>query len=324
MFVYSTKANIPYNNFAIEEYLLDKQPELKETILFIWQNDKSVIIGRNQDIYSECDLDFLKKNSILPARRKTGGGAVYHDLGNINFSFICSKEEYNRNLVTETICNCLKHLDIDAYASGRNDIEVDGYKVSGHAFRSNDKSVLHHGTIMFDVDLYMMEKALHVEKGKIARKGIKSVRSRVKNLVSFNNTLSLKELTDSLIEEFELVFGKAKDIDLDEEVVTKIASFYSGPEWIYGDSIDSVFNKTFSFNWGEATISLKIVDGNLTKLSITSDSLLPEELIKYVDECNNRIDELETYIDSKQCLELPGLSGAILETINDYKVKAYV
>ena len=324
MFIYDTKTFNPYYNFAIEEYLLDKQPELKEPILFIWQNDKSVIIGRNQDIYSECNLEYLKKNNILPARRKTGGGAVYHDLGNINFSYICSKEEYNRAFVTDTICNCLKHLGINAYASGRNDIEVDGFKISGHAFLSNDKSVLHHGTIMLDVDLNVMDEALHINEGKIARKGIQSVRSRVKNLIDFQENLTLKELKDSLIGEFELVFGKAKAISLNEEVINKSSSFYSDENWIFGLFLNTEFSKSFSFDWGEVKILLYIVNGNLDKISITSDSLLTEELIRYVDQCNRNIEQIEMYINNKQCSELPGLSSAILETIHDYKVKAYV
>lgn len=187
----------PYHNLAVEEYLFDKT---QDNIFILWQNDKTVVIGKNQNINCELDFDFVNRNEIKVARRITGGGAVYHDLGNLNYSFISStgKEGIDFAYFTKPIIDALSALGVDARLTGRNDIEVEGKKISGNAQYSKNGRTLHHGTLLFDTDLSVLSSALHVDEEKIKSKAIKSTRSRVTNLKSLIPIKNINEFIDYL------------------------------------------------------------------------------------------------------------------------------
>lgn len=165
----------PYFNMAFDEWCLENI-DVGEPVFYLWKNRPSVIIGLNQNTSQEVNLDYLRQNGITLARRVTGGGAVYHDLQNLNYSII------GRDACPEIFAEALRKLGIDAELTGRNDIFVGGKKVSGYAKRIWKDRVLIHGTLMYDVDIDVLTKALTTPVSKLAMKGVASVRSRVTNL----------------------------------------------------------------------------------------------------------------------------------------------
>jgi len=178
-----TNSTDPFFNLAFEEYILEN--EVKGDWLMLWQNDNAVIIGRNQDAEAELNLPYVKNNSIKVVRRKTGGGAVYHDLGNLNYSFICDFHEDGRDSLsrfTQPVCRALQSMGLEAECSGRNDILIQGKKVSGVAQRIYKNRILHHGTLLFSSDLEKLSAALKPDREKLDSKAVKSVRSRVCNI----------------------------------------------------------------------------------------------------------------------------------------------
>ncbi len=165
----------PYFNMAFDEWCLEKL-DLDEPVFYLWKNRPSVIIGLNQNASQEVNLEYLRRNDITLARRVTGGGAVYHDLQNLNYTII------GKDVSPEIFAGALRRLGIDAELTGRNDIFVGGRKVSGYAKRIWKDKVLIHGTLMYDVDIDVLTKALTTPVSKLAMKGVSSVRSRVTNL----------------------------------------------------------------------------------------------------------------------------------------------
>ncbi len=176
------KTTDPYRNLAIEEFLFLHSDD---DVFMLWQNEPTVVIGKNQNAYAEIDFDFVRARGIHVARRITGGGAVYHDLGNVNYSFISTKrgkEGLDFAYFTAPMLEALSALGVRAELSGRNDLLVDGKKFSGNAQHASGERVLHHGTLLLDSDLEALSSALHVDEEKLRARAIRSVRSRVTNL----------------------------------------------------------------------------------------------------------------------------------------------
>lgn len=172
----------PHYNLAVEEYLFRNE---KDDVCMLWQNAHTVVIGKNQNAFAEVDIDALRRDGVHLARRITGGGAVYHDLGNVNFSFISANNaetglDFAR--FTAPILKALASLGVRAELSGRNDLLFDGQKFSGNAQYSAEGRTLHHGTLLFDADLSVLARYLRPDEEKLRSKGIRSVRSRVTNL----------------------------------------------------------------------------------------------------------------------------------------------
>ena len=171
----------PYYNLAVEEYLFQTA---EDEVFMLWQNEPTVVIGKNQNAYAEVELDVLRERGIHLARRITGGGAVYHDLGNVNYTFIAKSGQQGIDFAhfTAPILRALAELGIRAELSGRNDLLVDGRKFSGNAQYSANGKTLHHGTLLFDSDLTVLSDVLRPDEEKIRSKAVRSVRSRVTNL----------------------------------------------------------------------------------------------------------------------------------------------
>ena len=200
MFYIKNSCNNPYYNLAFEEYVFyNIAPE--EEILVLWQNEPSVIVGKYQNTIEEINSDYIEKNSINVVRRNTGGGSVYHDLGNINYSLIVPVDNllFDFKTFTDPLVKTLKSLGISAEQSGRNDVTIGGQKFSGNAqFHANGR-LLHHGTILFNSDLSNVSEALKVKPLKIESKSIKSVRSRVTNILPHLKTpISIEEFKNIL------------------------------------------------------------------------------------------------------------------------------
>lgn len=240
MLYIETGSTKPYVNLAYEEYFL-RNRKVNDNILMLWRNEPSVIVGRYQNTICEVNDEFTKDNGIHVVRRMTGGGAVYHDLGTLCYSFIIrdvSIENAKFSMFAEPVVKALEKLGIEAEISGRNDLTAGGAKFSGTAMACSGKSLLFHGTILYDTDLSVLEKALKVDAEKIRSKGIKSVRSRVTNISSYmkekKDIKEFKKIVESLLYDD---FGYEEYIP-DEEDLRKIKelseSKYRVWDWNYG------------------------------------------------------------------------------------------
>ena len=187
--IYKSTSNDPYFNLATEKHLFDN---LKKgcVILYLWQNDSTIVIGANQNPWAECDCELAKNENIRIARRISGGGAVFHDLGNLNFTFISHTEDYDLIKNLEVIKKAVALAGICAEISGRNDILCQGKKFSGNAFYNSNSKSYHHGTILINTDFDKMTRLLTPSSAKLNAKGVKSVSSRVINLNEINSKLT--------------------------------------------------------------------------------------------------------------------------------------
>lgn len=265
----------PWFNLALEEYLLTSLTE-DEVILYLWQNQNTVVIGNNQNSWKECRIDELNSDGGKLARRLSGGGAVFHDLGNLNFTFLASKDNFNINKQLHVILNALKTFNINAEFSGRNDIEVIGKKFSGNAFYYGDKGNYHHGTLLVDVNMSKLSKYLNVSESKIKSKGIDSVKARVINLKEINPLLTIEDLKTALVRSFREVYW----VDPEEYVVDEgtgeikeLYEKYSSWNWIYGESPEFDVEYEDRFSFGNAQLCLKVNNGTITQCKVFTDAL---------------------------------------------------
>ena len=274
----------PEFNLAVEEFILS---QTKDDAVILWQNKNAVIIGRNQNTLSEINQEIIEKHGISVVRRITGGGAVFHDLGNINYSVITSQTEgetLNFRKFAEPIVELLSTLGVKAEFSGRNDLLIDGRKFSGNAQHVSDGRVLHHGTLLFSSDLDRIKDVLTVNPEKIKSKAISSVRSRVTNIKDHlpNNNLTAVEFI-SLIENYFLKTTdcKASTLSIGElaEINRLADSKYRTWQWNYGNSPKYSFYKSAYLSCGTVEVHLSIADGKINDAEIFGDffSLRPKE-----------------------------------------------
>ncbi|HMS65024.1 MAG TPA: lipoate--protein ligase [Ignavibacteria bacterium] len=267
-------------NLAIEEYCV-RNLDMKDDYLLFYINDPSVIIGKHQNTIEEINQDFVKENNIRVVRRISGGGAVYHDKGNLNFSFMTAhsdKSMHNFKLFTGPVIKVLQELGVNAVLNGRNDITVNERKISGNAQFTNTKSMFSHGTLLFDSDIENVVNALNVKGEKIESKGIKSVRSRVANIKEFlREDMDLNVFKNKLIHSifshennlpvYELSEGEWKKIyELSE-------SKYRTREWNYGRSPEFNIQKVRRFDFGQIDARINVKDGNIKQIKIYGDFL---------------------------------------------------
>ena len=276
LFWTAARSTDPFYNLAMEEYMTLHCPE-GTVILFLWQNKKTVVIGRNQDAYRECRAELLAAEGGTLARRASGGGAVFHDLGNLNFTFIARAADYNVDRQLDVILCALDRLGIDARKSGRNDLTADGRKFSGSAFFKSGDFCYHHGTLMLDVDKDMVDRYLTVSREKLSSKGVASVRSRVVNLAEFVPGLSIEQLAKSLLEAFSETYALpaselSKDV-LPADALAQLRERYASWDWRFGRHIPSGWEITRRFEWGELTIRLKTDHGVITDVDVFSDAM---------------------------------------------------
>ena len=239
----------PYFNLAAEEYFLK---DSSEDIFMLWRNEPAIIIGKHQNTLSEINIDFVKENNIHVVRRLTGGGAVFHDLGNLNFTFIQSNKEYSQNnfrKYTEPILEVLQKLGIDARFEGRNDLTIDGKKFSGNAEMVWKNRVFHHGTLLFSATMTDLSQALKVDPAKFQDKAVKSVRSRVTNIsVHLHHPMDVMQFSGLIQQHIHEMYPDARFYELLEEdhrLIEELSqSKYSTWDWNFGISPDYNFRKT--------------------------------------------------------------------------------
>ena len=250
MYYIGSDSTDPYLNLALEQYVFDRLDH-QHSYFMLWQNANSIIIGKHQNAVAEINVNFVKEHNITVARRLSGGGAVYHDLGNLNFTFITDIDE-ETGIDFDTFCRpvqrALASFGVIADISGRNDMTIEGKKFSGNSQYIKHKRVMHHGTIMYDSDLSVLTHALNVSDDKIESKGIRSIRSRVTNIrpymqsdvsmSAFQAALKTYMFTEYNMTHFEL---SPKDVS---EVQQLRDSFYCKWEWNFGKSPAYSIRKT--------------------------------------------------------------------------------
>lgn len=301
-----SKDNDPHLNLSIEEYLLDNL--LGDCCVFyLWQNEKTVVIGKNQEAAAECDLSKMKEEKITLARRCTGGGAVYHDLGNLNFSFLMTNEIYDVKKQLEVIVKALKNCGITAEISGRNDLEAAGAKISGNAFVTRKSHSLHHGTLLISADFSAMGKYLTPSVYKLRKKTISSVKSRVINLSSIK-PITVAKLKAALIESFCSTYDcRFEDPDWDFDIDAYLTK-HRNEDYLYG--IDNIKDHIIE----------GIFDDSYYKFCFNTQNTRIKDIIIYSDSLNDDIEKLLDKLPNKSNKEIKNILSSCFSTTEAVKL----
>ncbi len=284
----------PYHNLAVERFLPERAAE-DECILYLWQNQKTVVIGYNQNVWKECRTAELAEAGGIAVRRMSGGGAVFHDLGNLNFTFCMAEENYDQPLQQRVLLEACRLLGIDAELSGRNDLTANGCKFSGNSFWHRHGRAFHNGTLLIDADMEHLGQYLSPSKAKLRAKAVDSVRSRVINLKELRPDLTIDMMKDAMLAAFEAVYSreyaeksaypeenesgivlKASETAFSEADLAQIEAYraiFADPEWTF--TAPRPFDVSFGdkFAWGEITIELSVEGGQIREARVWTDSL---------------------------------------------------
>ena len=264
----------PAFNLALEEVLCTNFPE---PFLMLWRNAPAVIIGKNQNTFAEVNAAFAGEHNIPVVRRTTGGGAVYHDLGNVNYSLLVHERLPGADsfaVFAEPVIACLRRMGVDAGFSGRNDILVDGRKISGSAQRSFEKRTLFHGTLLFDADMEMLSRVLTPRKSKLESKGVKSVRGRVANLKEFLPGMSVETFLQELAKHLQHFASPPEAVPAEWCAAAEklAAERYRQWAWNWGTPFDSSWENSARFpGAGVVELKVKLLNGRIEDLMITGD-----------------------------------------------------
>lgn len=270
----------PSFNLAYEESLLEET--LPETIvLYLWQNENTIVIGRHQNPYKECNLIKVKEDHVNIVRRLSGGGAVYHDLGNLNFTFITDEETYDVSRQCSVIINALKEFGLFCEMSGRNDLTINGLKFSGNAFMNHDDTYCHHGTLLVNADINKLSNYLTISDLKIQFKGVDSVRARVVNLAQINKDITIERLKSALIQTFKAEYDMEAPIQIisplnaKQSVIDKMKKYQTW-DWNFSESPNFAIEHSKKFDWGIVDLRFNTENGIIVSCQISSDCLLDE------------------------------------------------
>lgn len=308
-FVVSNQTN-PYWNIAVENYLLSL-PESETITLYLWRNHRTVVIGQNQNPFSECNVEALEADGGYLMRRKTGGGAVYHDDGNINFSFVVPKKYYDQTRQFFVIQRAVLDFGIASELSGRNDLlaferdrsgangaksterdrsganeaSTEGRKFSGNAFSRGRYQDLHHGTILIKGNIEDLQRYLKPKPAKLLKHGVDSVRSRVVNLSEINPEITSENIVPHLKAAFEEIYGmQAVTLDFKDIIthpeVRKLYDEFASDEWRYNKWKNFTAQRSAQFEWGGVEVSLDISNGVIRGVRIASDAIDTESIEK--------------------------------------------
>lgn len=293
--IVTSKSHDPWFNLALEEFLMQKLIRAVDgesdltSILYLWQNQNTVVIGRNQNAWVECCTAKLEAEGGHLARRSTGGGAVFHDLGNLNFSLLLPEADFNLDRNFQMIVDTVKKEGIDAERSGRNDILVDGLKFSGNAFRMNRGVGLHHGTLLVHSAFERVARYLTVNPAKLVSKGVASVRSRITNLQVLRPDITVEMLSAAMENSFIRTFCSIDETIKDDcgvqierltdedfagdPALLALTEQFASWNWRFGESIQFDSQIESKFEWGHIQICLNIQRGIVIKAQIYSDAL---------------------------------------------------
>lgn len=300
--VYQSLGGSIYAHLA-EEELLMRAVAADELIVYLWCNAPCVVIGQNQNPWRECNLTAMEAAHVQLARRKTGGGAVYQDMGNLNFSFIAKGQNYDQAAQTQLLIEALRDMGVEAQVDGRNDLLLaDGRKCSGMAFCERGDACLQHGTLLVSVDLADMAKYLQVSEAKLQSKGVRSVRSRVANISEIKPSLTVQQAVETLIRKIHeqyTCFVEMGDLavrlaDVDDGHSTETGLEAAGDErttaslrqlketyaswtWNYGRRMPFTYRCEYRYDWGEVQYQFQVDRGIITDVQIDTDALDPDK-----------------------------------------------
>ncbi|MDN4606770.1 lipoate--protein ligase [Sporosarcina highlanderae] len=309
----------PHINLAIEEYVLKNMDVDKDSFLLFYINEPSIIIGKNQNTIEEINTEYVDANGIHVVRRLSGGGAVYHDLGNLNYSFITKDDgDSFRNFkkFTEPVIKALADMGVTAELLGRNDILVEGRKVSGNAQFATHGRMFTHGTLMFDTEIERVVSALKVRKDKIESKGIKSIRSRVANISEFiEEPMTIEEFRLSILNSIFEGEENIQYMELTEQDWENIhalsAERYGNWNWNYGKSPKFNVHFTRRFPVGGIDVRLQVENGNIQDVNIYGDFFGVGEVQVVEDSLRNVQYDRESISKALDGVDIPTVLGGI-------------
>ena len=318
IFIYHAQGTDPYENLAAEKVLMDAlRPG--EAMLYLWQNLNTVVIGKNQNAWLECRTSLLEEEGGKLARRLSGGGAVFHDLGNLNFTFLMCKEDYNLDSQVTVIQRACALAGVTAVKSGRNDLLADGRKFSGNAFYQDKVHAYHHGTLMVEVDKEKLGRYLSPPKAKLEAKGVASVRSRVVNLTELSPTLTIDAMRANMVKAFQEIYGlDAEPFVLTDAMKADIAdlkALYGSWEYLYGAPLAFSFSCEEKFDWGYVGLQLDAKGGVIHQIGINTDAMdwtLPDAITKALTGCRFDTDSMvyalrQAFLPADVCEDLCNL-----------------
>lgn len=276
LLVYQTDCVDPYLNIATEKLLLETVEE-GSCILYLWQNQNTVVIGRNQNAWAECRTALLEQEGGKLARRLSGGGAVFHDVGNLNFTFLVREEDYDVDRQLSVIVAACAEMGLVAEKSGRNDLLVQGCKFSGNAFYRSGGRAYHHGTLLIDADMEKLSRYLTPSKAKLQAKGVASVRSRVTNLKALVPELTVEAMARHMRKAFAAVYGHTPaEMTLSGEETARIEAYAAelgSWQWLYGPRLPFSFSCEQRFDWGSISLQLQVQSGVVQTAQVYSDAM---------------------------------------------------
>ncbi len=307
IYIYN-KITDPYFNLAAEEYVLK---QFSDECFMLWRNRPSIIIGKNQNALAEINLDYVKEHNIPVVRRLSGGGAVFHDLGNVNFTFIVNDDLNGFNdfrRFTQPIIDVLRKLSLNAEFSGRNDITIDGKKISGNAQYYYKNRILHHGTLLVSSNMADLSAALKVRPIKFEDKGVKSVSKRVTNINEhLEKPIDIEEFINLIMDDIRLTTGGSGLYEFTDEDIRNIEKLknekYSTWEWNFGMSPDYNLKNEKKFSGGTVEVDLNVSDGIIKDIKIYGDFFGKkdvkdvEEMLKGVKHSENDVIDVLSSMD---------------------------
>ena len=300
LYLYEATGYDPHENLSIEQYLLEHLSD-GDMILYLWQNQNTVVIGKNQNAWAECCVSLLEQEGGKLARRLSGGGAVFHDLGNLNFTFLTKAKDYNVDQQLSVIANACAMAGISVEKSGRNDILADGRKFSGNAFYHAQGNSYHHGTLLIGADMDKLQRYLSPSKAKLEAKGVTSVCSRVVNLSELNPSLNISLMKQYMRAAFERVYGlQAQNITLSTEAQQEISQMTGkNSSWahLFGAPLPFTFSCSQRFSWGSIQIDIEAKSGEIRGVKVYSDAMdwhLPQQIEQALQDCRFEKDAMCT------------------------------
>ncbi len=283
-----SESHDPWFNLAVEECIFRQMPATQR-VLFLWQNADTVVIGRAQNPWKECNTRRMEQDNIRLARRSSGGGAVFHDLGNSCFTFMAGKPEYDKTISTGIVLDALRALGVEATASGRNDLVIEtpegARKISGSAYRETKDRGFHHGTLLLDADLSRLANYLNPDKKKLEAKGITSVRGRVTNLSEFLPGITHQQVSQAISASFFDYYDQRVEPEfISPSALPDLPGFVeafarqSSWEWNFGQAPAFSHLLDERFTWGGVELHLNVERGAIVEAKIFTDSLNPAPL----------------------------------------------
>ena len=288
-------------------------------ILYFYVNQNAVIIGTNQNPWKECDMAAMEADNVQLVRRITGGGAVYHDSGNLNFSFIAGKDRYDLDKQLQLILHAIRSLGIPCEFSGRNDLLADGKKFSGNAFCSRGQIRQHHGTLLIKSDLSRLQQYLQVDPKKLQAKGVSSVRSRVCNLSEFIEELSVPVVHRSLKKAFRKSYGDYTEWSSTPQQRAEIEVYrekHASWDWQIGKTPQFDIEIENRFDWGSLQLLLTLQQGKVHCAQVFTDAIdvdIAKEIQSLLQDCVFSSKELSAALNASEKTELTQLAQYILE-----------